>query len=282
MNTPTYSRREFQSPRPQRLASVPRLPVRLPDPSTIAVVQTAESAPQNDPVSDDQIAAKVHERIAELGEAITGRVVIRVHKGTIFVHGAVQSQYQRLVVTSALRRVRPDLLIRDRIEIVPAPSGASRVLLRTKLLNWGLRLSSAAALVIVSVCAMNAYGRSDDRGLTNVPVTVTADGQIANGAFLMLHPVNDQNGDIQVRSQGRVDEHGTVSWTTFEPSDGLLPGEYVVTATWNRTIDVDGELQPGPNLLPQMYEAPETSPMRLTVKANSKDMPADPVVLSFQ
>lgn len=282
MNTPASSGREFQSPRPRRSPSVPRLPVRLPDPSTIAVVQTGESALKHDPVSDDQIAAKVHERIAELGEAFTGRVVIRVHKGTVFMQGAVQSQYQRLVVTSALRRVRPDLLIRDRIEIVPAPSGTSRVLLRTKLLNWGLRLSSAAALVIVSVCAMNAYGRSDDRGLTNVPVAVTADGQIAHGAFLMLHPVNDQGRDIQVRSQGRVDEHGTVSWTTFEPSDGLLPGEYVVTATWNRTIDVDGELQPGPNLLPQMYETPETSPMRLTVKASAKEVPADPVVLCFQ
>ena len=282
MNTPSYSRRELRSPRPQRLPSVPRLPVRLPDPSTIAVVQTAESAPKPDAVSDDQIAAKVHERIAELGEVITGRVMIRVQNGTIFVHGAVQSQYQRLVVTSALRRIRPDLLVRDRIEIVPAPPGAIRVSLRTELLNWGLGLSGAAALLIVSMIAMKAFGRSDDRGLTSIPVAVNADGQIANGAFLTLYPVNNQSGDTQVRPQGRVDEHGTVSWTTFEPADGLLPGEYVVTATWNRPIDVDGELQPGPNLFPQMYEAPETSPMRLTVKTRSEDLPQDPIVLSFQ
>ena len=127
MNTPASSRRELRNPRPERSTSVPRLPVKLPDPSTITVVKTAESAPKHDSVNDEQIAAKVHERIAELGEAITGRVVIRVQKGTIFIHGAVQSQYQRLVVTSALRRVRPDLLFRDRIEIVPARSDSGRV-----------------------------------------------------------------------------------------------------------------------------------------------------------
>ena len=282
MNTPAYSRRELRNPRPERSTSVPRLPVKLPDPSTIAVVQTAESAPKHDSVSDEQIAAKVHERIAELGEAITGRVVIRVHKGTIFVHGAVQSQYQRLVVTSALRRVRPDLLVRDRIEIVPARSDSGRVSLRTGLLNWALRISGAATLAIICGGVINALNRTDDRGLTHVPVAVDAAGQIANGAFLTLYSVNIRDRDTHVRSQGRVDDKGTVSWTTFEPADGLLPGDYVVTAIWNRTIDVDGEIQPGPNLLPQMYETPETSPMRLTVKASSRKVPADPIVLSFQ
>ena len=282
MNTPTYSRRELRNPGSERSTAVPRLPLKLPDPSTIAVVQTAESAPKHDSVSDEQITAKVHERIAELGEAITGRVVIRVHKGTIFVSGAVQSQYQRLVVTSSLRRVRPDLLVRDRIEIVPARSGSSRVSLRTELLNWTLRISGTATLALICGGAIYALNRTDDRGLTNVSVAVNADGQIANGAFLTLYPVNHNDRDTQVCSQGRVDENGTVSWTTFEPADGLLPGDYVVTATWNRTIEVNGEIEPGPNLLPQMYEAPETSPMRLTVKASSQEVRADPIVLSFQ
>ncbi len=282
MNTPVYSRHELRNPRPERSTSVPRLPVKLPDPSTIAVVQTGESAPKHDPVSDDQIAAKAHERISELGEAITGRVVIRVHKGTIFVTGAVQSQYQRLVVTSALRRVRPDLLIRDRIEIVPARSVSSRVSLRTELLNWTLRISGAATAAIICGGVIHALNGTDDRGLTHVPVAVDAAGQIASGAFLTLYPVNMKDHDTHVRSQGRVDDKGTVSWTTFEPADGLIPGDYVVTATWNRTIEVNGEIEPGPNLLPQMYEAPETSPMRLTVKTSSSAVPPDPILLSFE
>ena len=282
MSASAYSRREPRNPRHERSISVPRLPVRLPDPSTIAHVQTVDSAPKHDSVSDEQIAAEVHGRIAELGEAVTGRVVIRVHKGTIFVTGAVQSQYQRLVVTSALRRVRPDLLVRDRIEIVPARPVSGRVSLRTELLNWTLRISGAATLAIFCVCALYAFDRSDDPGLTSISVAVNADGQIASGAFLTLYPVNRKDRDTHVRSQGRVDENGTVSWTTFEPADGLFPGDYVVTATWNRTIEVDGEIQPGPNLLPPMYEAPETSPMRLKVKATSKESPTAPIVLSFQ
>ena len=123
---------------------------------------------------------------------------------------------------------------------------------------------------------------SVDRGLENVTVAVNADGKIANGAFLTLYPLSITNFGTQIRSQGRVDDNGAVSWTTFEPADGLLPGEYVVTAIWNRTVEIDGELQPGPNVLLPIYETPETSPMRLTVNANPREIPTEPIMLSFQ
>ena len=282
MNSPAGSRKESHRVKHERSASFPRLPIRLPDPSTIAEVPLICPAFVPDVVSDEQIARQVHARIAELGETFTGRAVIRVHKGTVFIHGAVQTHYQQLIVTSALRRVCPDLIIRDRIEIVPARVSITRVSLRTRLLNWALRISAAAVLSIICVWRFYVMNSSVDRGLENVTVAVNADGKIANGAFLTLYPLSITNLGTQIRSQGRVDDNGAVSWTTFEPADGLLPGEYVVTAIWNRTVEIDGELQPGPNVLLPIYETPETSPMRLTVNANPREIPTEPNMLSFQ
>ncbi len=282
MKTSVRSRHEAQRIARERTAPFPRIPVRLPDPSTIADLPLNNPTFVPDVVSDEQIAQQVHARIAELAETFTGRAVIRVHEGTVSIHGAVQTHYQRLIVTSALRRVRPDLVIRDRIEIVPARTSVSRVSLRTRLLNWTARISAMAVISIVCVWVFCVMNSPNDRGLENVAVAVNADGQIANGAFLTLYPLSNTNIDAQTRSQGRVDDKGLVSWTTFEPADGLLPGEYVVTAIWNRTIEIDGEIQPGPNMLPQVYATPETSPMRLVVNTNHHDPPTEPIMLSFQ
>ncbi len=280
MKTPARSRNEAHRVKQERSASFSRLPIRLPEPPTIAETPLSSPSLVPDVVSDEQIARQVHARIAELRETLTGRVVIRVNKGTVFVHGAVQTQYQRLVVTSVLRRVRPDLVIRDRLGFVPARTSFTRVSLKTRVLNWALQISATAVLVMLCV-VFHVMNQPVDRGLKSVPVAVNADGQIANGAFLALYPLSIANPDTHVRSQGRVDDNGVVCWTTFEPADGLLPGEYVVTAIWNRTVEIDGELQPGPNVLPLVYETPETSPMRLIVNANPNTDSREPIVLSF-
>ncbi len=281
MKTPARSRNEAHRVKQERSASFSRLPIRLPEPPTIAETPLSSPSLVPDVVSDEQIARQVHARIAELRETLTGRVVIRVNKGTVFVHGAVQTQYQRLVVTSVLRRVRPDLVIRDRLGIVPARTSFTRVSLKTRVLNWALQISATAVLVMLCVWVSHVMNQPVDRGLKSVPVAVNADGQIANGAFLALYPLSIANPDTNVRSQGRVDDNGVVCWTTFEPADGLLPGEYVVTAIWNRTVEIDGELQPGPNVLPPVYETPETSPMRLIVNANPNADSRQPIILSF-
>ena len=282
MKTPARSRHVTQPGTREHTGSFPRIPVRLPDPSTIA--DSAQLIPEGMPdiVSDEQIAQQIHLKLTKLGETINGRLVIKVLKGTIYIHGGVQSQYQRLLIASVLRSIRPDLIIRDRIEVVPGRTSVPRVSLRTRLLNWTVRISGTVVLSIVCVSAFCVMNISKNPGLKNVAVSVSANGKIASGAFLTLYPLSIANLDTHPRSQGRVNDQGVVSWTTFEPDDGLLPGEYVVTAIWNRTVEIDGEFQPGPNILRQIYESPDTSPIRLTVNANPHAILTEPVVLSFE
>ena len=282
MKTPARSRHVTRRITQEHTGSFPRIPVRLPDPSTIP--DAAQLSPEGMPnfVSDEQIARQAHLRIAELGETVTGRLVIKVQKGTMYIHGGVQSQYQRLLIASVLRRIRPDLVIRDRIEVAPVRTSVPRLSPRTRLLNWTVRISGVAMLLIVCVSAFCVMNISKNPGLKNVAVSVSANGKIASGAFLTLYPLRIANLDTHPRSQGRVNDQGVVSWTTFEPDDGLLPGEYVVTAIWNRTVEIDGEFQPGPNILRQIYESPDTSPIRLTVNANPHAILTEPVVLSFE
>jgi len=239
-----------------------------------------------DVVSDNEIAVRLHQRIAELGHHITGRIVIRVHKGTVTVQGAVQSSYQKLLVISCLKHIRSDLVVRDRIEMIPARSIPVQKPRRNKLLHKNVRFcAAAAAAVTVVVAFMWLRPTVSDRGLIAVPVSVRAAGEPADGALLTLYPADQGppgNTAESVRPQGRVSEDGSVIWTTFEPADGLLPGNYVVTAVWSRLILADGEMQPGPNVLPVRYESPESSPVRLTVAARSSEHPAGKILLNFE
>ena len=81
MKTPARSRDATRRVTHEHTDTFPRIPVRLPDPSTIP--DAAQLSPEGMPnfVSDEQIARQAHLRIAELGETVTGRLVIKVQKG---------------------------------------------------------------------------------------------------------------------------------------------------------------------------------------------------------
>jgi hypothetical protein len=91
----------------------------------------------------------------------------------------------------------------------------------------------------------------------------------AKNALVIFHPA-DSTTLSGIRPQGRVDESGNFTLTTYEPNDGAPAGQYTVTVFWQRpqTNPYDGD---GPDILGGRYNNPKTSKISFTVEANGKN-----------
>jgi hypothetical protein len=100
------------------------------------------------------------------------------------------------------------------------------------------------------------------------PVTgsIKIDGQSPEGARLTLNPVNPTGEDIVIPTAG-VKADGSFTVTSYQSDDGAPPGEYVITIRWNKYDEKLGGA--GPNVLPELYADPKTSPIKVTVNAGA-------------
>jgi hypothetical protein len=92
--------------------------------------------------------------------------------------------------------------------------------------------------------------------------TLKYDGQIPVGARLVLNPVNPTSPDAAVPTGG-VKADGSFVISSYTTGDGAPPGEYIVTIQWNKFDEKLGGA--GPNVLPEIYSSPKTSPIKVTV-----------------
>jgi hypothetical protein len=124
-----------------------------------------------------------------------------------------------------------------------------------------LLLAIAPAFLLLAGCA--------EKWAEVFPVsgTIKVDGQTPVGAQLVLHPVAAAATDAEVVTPtGRVKSDGTFAITSYKDGDGAAPGEYIVTVQWYK-IDKDGNV--GPNVIPEQYTNPKTSPVKVTVSAGA-------------
>lgn len=102
------------------------------------------------------------------------------------------------------------------------------------------------AYVIFLLCACLGCGK----GTVDVRARVTLDGKPLEGAAVTLVGV----GDTKNRpATGISDAEGNVRFTTFEPGDGVLPGEYKVLVS-KMPKSVDEEFANVDLSDPQAYE----------------------------
>ena len=235
--------------------------------------KTQRASPAVD-VSDEELRLAIRERLRSLEREVARRVQISVRGGAVVLTGFVRNVAEQRTVLEAVQQVAgvKDLIDRLRgggLSAVRRPAVAQqrtqfKVVVPRRWLPGGFFLASLA------------LGGWVYNALPTAPVlpqvvpaagSVSVAGQPAPGVFLTLHPLG-KNPD-QVRPHGRVNAQGKIEWTTFERGDGAPVGEYVVTAIWNRAVLVDGERRPGPNVLPLEFSRPETTPLRVSVKAKS-------------
>ncbi len=136
-------------------------------------------------------------------------------------------------------------------------------------------------LIILSLlAAIVGCGSSPD---PNRLLVFPTKGQIAfkgkspGGAFVVLHP-KAATGPNVVRPHAHVHDDGTFSLSTYNTNDGAPAGEYKVTVELHNLIKrSNGDIAPGPNVLPKQYSRPETSPLIVRIAEGENSL--SPIVL---
>lgn len=105
------------------------------------------------------------------------------------------------------------------------------------------------AFVTLPLAGCGAASRVDQVPVVPVTGKVVFQGQPTPGALVVYHPA--QEGALALPpAQATVRDDGTYTLTTYTANDGAAPGEYKVTVEWRKLVSEDGDVKPGPNLLP--------------------------------
>jgi hypothetical protein len=118
---------------------------------------------------------------------------------------------------------------------------------------------------------------SDEVGVTVTnrkpvyPVTgkVFFEGCPVPNAVVTFHLVD---GNKFTRSgDALVESDGSFALSTYTANDGAAAGDYAVTVVWwNPLVDAQGK--PGPNLLPERYSKPDTTPLKAKVTTGKNEL----------
>ncbi len=93
---------------------------------------------------------------------------------------------------------------------------------------------------------------------------VTLNGQPLPGASITLHPQRDSKTSF-VTPQAKTAADGTFHLQTLQTRDGAAVGRYAVTVKLHGQV-INGEsLADGPNLLPERYSLPSTTPLAVEI-----------------
>ena len=134
-------------------------------------------------------------------------------------------------------------------------------------------------LVLAAMPAVVVFGcgrpQTDTVHVYPTQGVITYRGRAIPGAFVTLHPKSRIPGAPNPRATVMPD--GTFALSTYNAADGAPAGDYVLTVQWYRLVNRNGELSPGPNVLPRQYETPQTSRLEVTVAQAETRLP--PIVL---
>jgi hypothetical protein len=88
-------------------------------------------------------------------------------------------------------------------------------------------------------------------------------------AVIVLHHLGDDPALRELMPNGRVDQDGNFTLTTYDPGDGAPAGEWAVTLTWpvptRATADPE-RASSGADFFKGRYQDPRTSGMRIQIQ----------------
>ena len=244
------------------------------------------SAPRTDSrPSDDEVLRRVADCLASRDIASFARIGVDVRRGIITVRGDVASQGERLLLLHLIRKIPGVEQVHDGLSLTSARRVATQRASRWEgVASAWSRVSdglpaidfkwSVAAVLLVGAVAFWFWPGGVSRPVAVHPVKGKAvmAGQPMAGAHLVLHPGPDSKIPVGITSRGTVANDGTFELSTFDHKDGAPIGEFVVTVVWSKPVIVDGETQSGPSLVSAMYSKPDSSPLRIKIKADAKEL----------
>ena len=227
---------------------------------------------QDDTTIHDRVVDQLRHNDISLFEDLK----IEVLNGEVRVTGAVQTSLDKQLLARSLRQISGVKSWRlDSVKVLPQPVYHEPLLLRLQSLlpshrtiGWVIAVNVASFLMIAAPWA------KPSRGVELQPTSgqVFFEGQKAFGALVTLHPIGDQPRLKEIRPTGYVQPDGQVNFSTFESEDGVPEGEYIVTVRWNKLVKNGEEVMPGPNILPERYQSPTTSDLKVKISAGQSEM----------
>jgi hypothetical protein len=117
-------------------------------------------------------------------------------------------------------------------------------------------------------------------GEKRVPVykvegTVSYAGEAPVGAQVVFHPDGHTlpEGDVAI---GSVKDGGKFDVNIYG-TGGIPAGNYIATFQWRKLVESEGGFGAGPNVIPEKYGSPSTSPVKVTIKEDVNVL--DPIVI---
>lgn len=107
-----------------------------------------------------------------------------------------------------------------------------------------------------------------------IPVSgkVMMEGKPLSDAMVILVPYPTAAAG-QLAARGTTNAEGDFQATTYRNGDGAAVGKYKVTVQFYKTIKVEGNLVPGPNVLNEKFANPATTPFELEVVKDKVSLP---------
>ncbi len=132
-----------------------------------------------------------------------------------------------------------------------------------------------AGLLTLAGCGDGKIARYPAKG------TVTIDGSPAEGAMVMLCPIDPGPELKDLRPSGMTDAQGVYQLTTIDSRDGAPAGQYKVLVKWPAppppgAQDRDGRgPRPGPDRLKGKYYNLDSTPLSVTIEKKSNELPLE-------
>jgi 5-hydroxyisourate hydrolase-like protein (transthyretin family) len=130
--------------------------------------------------------------------------------------------------------------------------------------NWSLVRLAVPAVLCLGLCSC---GQEDQSRKKTYPVTgqVYVDGEPASNVAVTAHNVSGMDTQNPTLSSAFTQEDGTFQISTYESSDGVPEGEYVLTFRWGKWDLISGQYG-GPDKLNNRYSDPNKSEVRFKVE----------------
>lgn len=244
--------------------------------------------------SDDALLSRIADRLAERNIASFQRIGLDIKSGIITVRGTVNSKGERLLLmhilrtTPGVRMVQDGLVLNsarsagwkpsdllNSISIESLPSVPSVASIQDAVSN----VNPVHATVVAALLALGAiffWPRGVSRPVAVYPLkgSVVLDGTPLAQATVVLHPTGDSKLPSGILPRGTADADGSLVFQTFDSADGSPEGSFVATVHLMKPVLAEGELVPGPDLSPAVYRTPETSPLKVTITRETKEISA--------
>ena len=222
--------------------------------------------------SDEELHDRVLVELQATGASALKKLKVTVQTQLVTLAGTVPSSVELLMALHIVARVPGVRNVKHRIEIIEPKVVETKWsdLFDQFIGQYRKQLAGVAALMLPLFLGLWVWSREPGPPLAVYQATgsVTLAGQSIGGGVITLHPYRT-DFQMLVKPRGTLKKDGTFTLTTFNPNDGAPAGEYLVTVTWNReVVGVDGEVGPGPNVLPLAYSSPETSSLKLKIVAD--------------